>query len=396
MISEHSSPSGPVYLDNAATSFPKPEPVYAAVDECMRRGGVAFGRGSHSAGDDVGQMVSVCRTRIARMLNAEASDRLAFTFNCTDGLNLLLRGVLRRGDRVITTDLEHNSVHRPLQQLAAELDISVVRVEFDADSGIVDAAAIARELATAPTKLVVLNHASNVTGIVQPAKAIVAAAHAAGALLLLDAAQTIGHVPVDLQDIGVDLMATAGHKGLLGPLGTGLVYVRDGLETELLPIRCGGTGTVSESIEQPTEMPTRLESGNMNTPGLAGLNAATEWLAQEGIHALHKKTAAITSDLRTGLAAVDGVTVYCPSEQSSNVGIVSFTINGVDSREAATILDQTFGIQCRAGFHCAPLVHETLGTKSRGGTIRFSPGPFTTTEEVAFGIDAVSQIAASF
>mgnify|MGYP002628078080 CR=1 FL=1 len=390
------NPIPTIYLDNAATSFPKPEAVYADVDAWTRRGGIAFGRGSHSAGNEAAQMVTVCRSRLAQLLNAESSDRIAFTFNCTDGLNLLLRGILRSGDRVITTDLEHNSVLRPLQQLQSELNLDVVRVGFDRATGIVNEAAINNELSKAATRLVVLNHASNVTGVIQPAKSIAAAAQSAGALCLLDAAQTIGHLPVDLQDIGADLMATAGHKGLLGPLGTGLIYVRAGLDAELRPIRCGGTGTVSELLSQPETMPSKLESGNMNMPGLAGLNAAVQWLLQHDIAVLHDQVTTRVLELHQKLSAISGITTYSNPAETSNAGIISFTINGVDSHEAATILDQSFGIQCRAGLHCAPLVHETLGTLASGGTIRFSPGPFTTDEHIAATVQAVQQIARAF
>ena len=385
-----------IYLDNAATSFPKPEAVYKVVDTWMRRGGIAFGRGSHSAGNNATHMVAVCRTRVAQLLNAESSDRVAFTFNCTDGLNLLLRGILRAGDRVVTTDLEHNSVLRPLQQLQHELNLDVVRIGFDPISGIVDEATMTQQLTNANTRLVVLNHASNVTGVVQPAESVAAAAHAAGALFLLDAAQTIGHLPVDVQKIGADLLATAGHKGLLGPLGTGLIYVRDGLDAALRPIRCGGTGTVSEQLSQPKTMPAKLESGNMNIPGLAGLNAGVDWLLQHDIAAMHAEVTARVVELHAKLSAINGIQTYGNPVTTSNAGIVTFTLKDVDSHEIATILDQSFGIQCRAGLHCAPLVHQTLGTSNNGGTIRFSPGPFTTDADIAAAIEAVAQIASAY
>lgn len=385
-----------IYLDNAATSFPKPEAVYSDVDAWMRRGGIAFGRGNHSAGNDAAQMVTQCRTRLSQLLNTESSDRIAFTYNCTDGLNLLLRGILRHGDRIITTDLEHNSVLRPLQQLQSELNLNVVRIGFDPGSGIVNESAMQEELSKANTRLVVLNHASNVTGVIQPAKSIAGAAHAAGALFLLDAAQTVGHLPVDLQQIGADMMATAGHKGLLGPLGTGLIYVREGMDSALRPVRCGGTGTVSEQLSQPENMPAKMESGNMNMPGLAGLNAAVHWLLQQDIAALHQNVTARVIELQTKLSAIAGVQTFGSPTSTPNAGIVTFTLNGVDSHEVATILDQSFGIQCRAGLHCAPLVHQTLGTFNTGGTIRFSPGPFTTDTDIAAAIEAVQQIASAF
>ncbi len=382
-----------VYLDNAATSFPKPECVYDAVDDYMRHTGAAFGRGSHATGDDATQMVVQCRQRLARILGATSSSEIAFTFNCTDGLNLLLRGILSAGDRVVTSTLEHNSVLRPLRQLQQEFALEVVHVDFNVDTGIVDEAAMLRQIQARPTKLVVLNHASNVTGIVQPVRRLCDAAHQSGALFLLDAAQTAGHLPFSVSQLEIDLLATAGHKGLLGPLGTGLVYVRSGVEQQLRPIRCGGTGTHSESILQPVVMPSMLESGNLNMPGLNGLNAASEWLLQQDIAGLHKRIAGQASALRTGLAELKAVSVHMADSTADNVGIVSFVIDGMDSREAATILDQAFQIQSRAGLHCAPLVHTALDTAAYGGSIRLSPGAFTTENDISSAINAVEQLS---
>lgn len=383
-----------IYLDNAATSFPKPDCVYAAADTYMREMGVAFGRGSHGGTSDAARLVAQCRQRLARILDAESGDRLAFTFNCTDGLNLLLRGVLRTGDRVVTSTLEHNSVLRPLQQLQSELELEVVHVEFDAETGLVDADAFARELLSKQTRLAVLNHASNVTGVVQPVEMISAAAHESGALLMLDAAQTVGHVPFSVRDLNVDMLASAGHKGLLGPLGTGIVYIRDGLEDEVLPIRCGGTGTDSESLVQPALMPAKFESGNLNMPGLAGLNASAEWVLLQTVDRLHAQISQCATQLSESLRKIPGVRVF-GAAAVQNVGIVSFTVNGMDSQDVAAVLDQSFQIRCRAGLHCAPLVHRTLGTIPAGGTVRLSPGPFTVQADVEKTVDAATQLAAS-
>ncbi|APZ94131.1 aminotransferase class V-fold PLP-dependent enzyme [Fuerstiella marisgermanici] len=387
---------GSIYLDNAATSFPKPNSVYDAVDKYMRHNGAAIGRGSHSASDSVTRVVGQCRQRLAKILDAESSDRIAFTFNCTDSLNLLLRGVLRHGDRVVTTKLEHNSVLRPLHQLRSSHNVDVAQVDFDPESGLVNVNQLAEELSRQPTRLVVLNHASNVTGVVQPVAEVAALAHKHGALLLLDAAQTVGHLPFSVRDVKVDLLAAAGHKGLLGPLGTGILYVRDGLDGDIVATRSGGTGTASESIEQPVDMPTKFESGNMNAPGLAGLNAATEWLLENGIEDLHRRATEQTERLATVLQEICGVSVYGHNGGSINTGIASFTIKNLDSREAATIVEQSFGIQCRAGLHCAPLVHEVLGTAASGGTLRFSVGPFTTDQHINAAVSAVNEIAQSF
>ncbi|MEO2014548.1 MAG: aminotransferase class V-fold PLP-dependent enzyme [Fuerstiella sp.] len=383
-----------IYLDNAATSFPKPECVYDAADTYMREMGIAFGRGSHAGASSAARLVAQCRQRLARILDAESGDRVAFTFNCTDGLNLLLRGVLRKGDRVVTSTLEHNSVLRPLQQLKSEFQLDVVYVDFDAQTGLIDTKSFVHELNKQPARLVVLNHASNVTGIVQPVETISAAAHETGALLMLDAAQTVGHIPFSVRALKIDMLASAGHKGLLGPLGTGIVYIRDGLEDEVLPIRCGGTGTDSESPLQPIAMPTKFESGNLNMPGLAGLNAAAEWILQQSVADLHQRILKLSTQLSQALREIHGVTVF-GSADSQNVGIVSFSLDGMDSQDVAAVLDQSFQIRCRAGLHCAPLVHKTLGTIPSGGAVRLSPGPFTAQADVAAAATAVAQLAAS-
>ncbi len=383
-----------IYLDNAATSFPKPDCVYAAADTYMREMGIAFGRGSHAGATDAARLVAQCRQRVARILDAESGDRVAFTFNCTDGLNLLLRGVLRKGDRVVTSTLEHNSVLRPLQQLKSEFQLDVVYVDFDAQTGLIDTKSFVHELNSQPTRLVVLNHASNVTGIVQPVETISAATHETGALLMLDAAQTAGHIPFSVRDLKIDMLASAGHKGLLGPLGTGIVYIRDGLENEVLPIRCGGTGTDSESPLQPITMPTKFESGNLNMPGLAGLNAAAEWILQQSVANLHQRILKLSTQLSQALREIRGVAVFGGVE-AQNVGIVSFSLNGMDSQDVAAVLDQSFQIRCRAGLHCAPLVHKTLGTIPAGGTVRLSPGPLTAQADVTAAAEAVAQLAAS-
>ncbi len=270
----------------------------------------------------------------------------------------------------------------------------MVYVDFDAQTGLIDTKSFVHELNKQPARLVVLNHASNVTGIVQPVETISAAAHETGALLMLDAAQTVGHIPFSVRALKIDMLASAGHKGLLGPLGTGIVYIRDGLEDEVLPIRCGGTGTDSESPLQPIAMPTKFESGNLNMPGLAGLNAAAEWILQQSVADLHQRILKLSTQLSQALREIHGVTVF-GSADSQNVGIVSFSLDGMDSQDVAAVLDQSFQIRCRAGLHCAPLVHKTLGTIPSGGAVRLSPGPFTAQADVAAAATAVAQLAAS-
>lgn len=382
-----------IYLDNAATSYPKPESVLQAMTTYMQDNGAAFGRGSYADGDRAGQIVTECRQKMARLLAVSAAE-IAFTFNCTDSLNLLLRGLLKPGDRVVTTALEHNSVLRPLNQLQQELGLQVHVTDFDPQSGLVNLDELQKAL-TEPTRLVVVNHASNVTGVIQPIEQIATLAHDAGALTLLDAAQTTGHHDLNLTELPVDFLATAGHKGLLGPLGTGVVFVRGGREQLLTPIRCGGTGTQSESPEQPRDLPGLFESGNLNMPGLAGLNAGLDWLLGQDRTQLTASVQTCTTLLRSRLASLPGVRLLTCGE-SPGAGIVSFVIDGVDSREAATILDSSFGVQCRAGFHCAPLVHQRLQTAQHGGSLRLSPGVFTTTDEVSQAADAVAQLCDAF
>jgi cysteine desulfurase family protein len=393
-----------VYLDNAATSFPKPDCVYSAADRWMRSVGAAHGRGQYRSAADSAAIVETCRGRLAEILGVGSPAEVCFTFNCTDSLNLVLRGFLRRDDRVLTSMMEHNSVLRPLHQLQRELDLVIEQVRFDPQTGVLDPAEFERALRRVNPRLVVLSHASNVTGCVQPVKILTELSHRTGARVLLDAAQTAGHVPLNLQQLDVDFLAAAGHKGLLGPLGTGVLIVRSGLETEIQPVRCGGTGSNSQSPEQPHELPEKFESGNLNLPGIAGLNASAEFLLKETVEKVHQHTAALTTRLRDGLRIIPGVELYADlspgdasnsdHESAERVGIVALNIGTMDCREVATILDSSFDIQCRAGLHCAPLTHDVLGTASRGGCVRFSPGYFTTEDQIDAAISAVQQIAA--
>jgi len=385
----------PIYLDNAATSFPKPEEVYRAVDRCLREQGAAFGRGTHSQADGVRNLVDDARRAVARLIDAYSHQHVVFTLNCTDSLNIALQGLLRPGDRVITTTLEHNSVLRPLNHLADQYDVDVTTIGFDPVSGIIDLEQFESELKNRPAKLAAFTHASNVTGVVQPVKELTRLAHQYGALVLLDAAQTTGHLPFSMSDLNVDLLAAAGHKGLLGPLGTGILALRPGLEQQISPFRFGGTGTNSESPKQPDAMPQRFESGNLNVPGLAGLLAGVEWLERQTIEQIARQSEMLTEHLFEGLSQCDEVRFLSPESARPQAGIVSFVIDGMDSRDVGMILDQSFEIACRTGMHCAPLVHTALNAESSGGSVRLSPGPFNTLEEVRSAIEAVSTIAAS-
>ncbi|HQZ63759.1 MAG TPA: aminotransferase class V-fold PLP-dependent enzyme, partial [Planctomycetaceae bacterium] len=382
-----------MYFDNAATSFPKPECVYDAADACMRGGAAAAGRGTHRNVEAAGQLIDDCRRQLATLLGVAAPSHVVFTLNCTDSLNTVLQGFLNPGDRVAATALDHNSVLRPLEALKSRIGIEVEIIPFDPVTGVIDVARYSEVLATGNIRLVVLNQASNVTGRVQPVAELTRIAHDHGASVLLDAAQTAGHWPVSMTELDVDFLAAAGHKGLLGPLGTGVLCLRPGLETHVWPLRFGGTGTSSESLVQPDEMPARFEGGNLNLPGIAGLHAASKWILDSGVEKLCAQIHATTLRLSDQLSRIDKVRVLEPCLADDNCGIVSFNIEDMDCRDVAMILDQSFDIQSRAGLHCAPLAHQTLQTNLHGGTIRLCPGVFTTGDNVAHVIHAVQQIA---
>jgi cysteine desulfurase family protein len=379
------------YLDNAATSFPKPAAVYAAVDDYNRRVGAAIGRGAYRTTIEGTATVQRCRKRIADLLGAEGPDRILFTFNCTDSLNLALHGLLHAGEHVITSIVDHNSVQRPLKEIQRRLGIEVTRVGADA-TGRVDPADFRRALRP-QTKLIALIHASNVTGTIQPVAEVGKIAREAGALFLVDAAQTAGHLPIDLGNLPVDLLAGPGHKGLLGPLGTGFLYLRPGVEGRLASFRQGGTGTQSEDDVQPESLPDKYESGNHNAPGLVGLEAAATWLLERGVASVHEHAQGLTRQLLAGLSGIPGLRVLGPASENDRVGVVSVTVEGHEPQDVAAILDQSFGIETRAGLHCAPGAHRAIGSFSTGGTVRLSVGPFSTEEDVSAAVEALSQIA---
>lgn len=378
------------YLDNAATSWPKPEGVYRAIDQWMRSNGAAAGRGLYAEAIASGEIVAAARRGISRLIGAESPDRIVFCANGTDALNLAIHGALRPGDHVVTTVWEHNSVLRPLRTLQDDGRIELTLL----DSGgafVVDPQKV--ESALRPnTRLIAVVHASNVTGALQPAAAIGAIARRRRVLFLLDAAQTLGELPIDVRQLQVDLLAAPGHKGLLGPLGTGLLYVRPGIEKQLASVRQGGTGTESESDRQPDAMPDKFESGNLNVPGLAGLLAAIEYLNDRGIDSIRAHSLAMTERLLAGLLAQPGLVMQGPREACDRAPVVSICVPGFDPQEAATALDLSFGVQVRSGLHCAPEAHRALGTLATGGTVRYSLGPFTTAQEIDQAIAATAAL----
>ncbi len=370
-----------IYLDNAATSWPKPPEVYQAVQYALCQLGAPAGRGTYAEGIEVDRVLRRTRGLLAELLGRVDPQRVIFTFNGTDSLNLALHGLLQPGDHLVTTVAEHNSVLRPVRHLEQQHQITVTRVGCDS-SGWVDPDEIARALRR-PTRLVALVHASNVTGVIQSAEIVGRLAHEAGALFLLDAAQTLGHIPVDVQELSVDLLAASGHKSLLGPLGTGVLYVAPGVEQQLLSVRQGGTGSRSDEDHQPDSLPDKYESGNLNVPALFGLAAGLEYLQTRGLQNIRQHELLLVDQLLTDLAAIAGVTLYGPTQADQRCGVVSLNVEGFDPRELAALLDSARRIQTRAGLHCAPLIHQALGTAPGGGTLRLSVGPFNTPEQMA-------------
>jgi cysteine desulfurase/selenocysteine lyase len=382
-----------IYLDNAATSWPKPESVYTAVDRYMREIGAAAGRGAYSQAVESQRIVDEARRNCADLWGVTEPDRIVFGFNGTDVLNLAIHGVLRRGDHVVTTVCEHNSVLRPLADATRRLDVEVTHVGCDG-AGVVDAADMQRALRPS-TRLVAVTHASNVTGAAQPIAQIARIVRTTDALFLVDAAQSAGHLPINNLELDIDLIAASGHKAMLGPLGVGILHIRRGVEQELLPVRQGGTGTHSTHDTPPDELPHRFEAGNLNMPALAGLAASTRFLLDRTIDTIAAHEADLAARLCDGLKAIDGVRVLGPPGDGARAPVVSITVEGYDPQDFAAALDSAFGVQCRAGLHCAPRMHAALGTLPRGGTVRFSVGWSTTPADIDRTLEAVAAIASA-
>lgn len=382
-----------IYLDNAATSWPKPEAVYAAVDRYQRELGAPAGRSVYRQAAEVERLVLDTRRQVAELIGAEDPSRVVFTANGTDALNLALHGLLRPGDHVVTTVAEHNSVLRPLRYLEDQRGVSVTRVRCNA-TGWVDTQDV-REAITPRTRLIAMVHASNVTGALQPVEDVGRLARERGLLYLVDAAQSVGHVPVNVRWIGASVLATSGHKGLMGPLGSGLLYIAPGVEQQLEPLRQGGTGSLSLDDRQPRMLPDKYESGNLNVPAIIGLGAGIAYLRKRGLDEVRRHDMQLTELLIDGLRGIAGVTVYGPLKPEQRVGVVTVTVNGYEPQILAAMLDASYGVQTRAGAHCAPLMHVALGTTNLGGAVRFSLGAFSTEAEIRLAIRAVAEIAAA-
>lgn len=374
-----------VYLDNAATSYPKPEKVYQAVIHAMREVGASPGRGGHRRSLEASRIMFMARETAARLFSIDDSSRIIFTHNATGALNLALHGTLKAGDHVITTSMEHNSLLRPLHALRRE-GVEVTVVEAGSD-GLVDPQVISSAVRS-DTRMIAVGHVSNVCGAIQPIEQIATICRQAGAMFLLDAAQSAGYMDINVVSTGIDLLAAPGHKGLLGPPGTGLLYVAP--HVELKPICEGGTGTSSTSLEQPVMMPDGYEAGTHNLPGIAGLKAGIEFILECGIDTIFQHERYLINEAARLLSLIPGVKLYGPKDPEKRGAVLSFNVEGVDASLLAAELDHDFDIAVRAGLHCAPLAHRTIGSMP-GGTLRLSPGWSSTPEEIAFFSNAVVQ-----
>jgi cysteine desulfurase family protein len=374
-----------VYLDNAATSYPKPDAVYEAILHAMRDIGASPGRGGYRKSLEAARIIFNARETVADFFSISDSSRVIFTHNATGALNLALHGTLNPGDHVVTTSMEHNSLLRPLYALQGKgVELTIVPAGPDGVIPVDDL----RNAVQKNTRIIAVAHVSNACGVIQPIEQIADLCREVGAFFLLDAAQSAGYLPIDVETLSIDLLAVPGHKGLLGPGGTGFLYAAP--RVSLRSVLQGGTGGHSTATEQPLIMPDGFEAGTHNLPGIAGLQAGIEFIQQTGIANIHKHHQDLLGQAEQGLRKIPEVTIYGPLDHSDRCSVLSFTVAGVDAALLASELDHGFDIAVRAGLHCAPLAHRTLGTLP-GGTVRLSPGWFTTSEEIAFFSDAVVQ-----
>ncbi|MBK7048826.1 MAG: aminotransferase class V-fold PLP-dependent enzyme [bacterium] len=390
MTSRVEDPSPLIYLDNGATSFPKPEEVYVYMDDFYRRYGVNPGRSGYDLCIESGDLVEATRRLLCAFFGGTDPNRLVFGYNATDALNLAIFGLLQPGDHAVTTHVEHNSSLRPLWTLQQQ-GVDVDWVDFDGN-GYIDPDVVIAKLQPR-TRAVVINHGSNVIGTVQPVAAIGKVCRERGIPLVLDVSQTAGMLPLDMESLGAGVICFTGHKSLMGPMGIGGMYVHP--DVELRQVRAGGTGVRSAQRHHLEEYPYRMEYGTPNLPGIAGLNAGVKWVQARGVAAIHRHEMDLWRQLRDGLRAIEGVTLYCADEVPGRerISVLSFNVAGVEAGDVGTMLDVDHGIACRTGLHCAPMVHEHLGTDKMHGSVRFGVGPFNTAEQVATAVAAVGEIA---
>ena len=376
-----------IYLDNAATTIRKPEEVVASVAEAMRSVGNAA-RGTHEHSLDASRSVFRTRSKIASLFGCDDPARVIFTSGSTESLNIAISGLFSPGDHIITTELEHNSVLRPLYRLQEEKGVSLSFLKAD-PVGRIDYEDLERAFGP-HTRAVVCTHASNLTGNALDLKRIGAITSSLGILLVVDASQTAGCMPIDMAACNIDVLCFTGHKGMMGPQGTGGLCIREGVE--ICPWKTGGTGVQSYLRTQPREYPTRLEAGTLNAHGIAGLSAAVSFLQKQGVEVIHKREIALMRRFYDGVIGIPGVTVYGDFSSDDRAAIVTLNIKDYDSSVVSDVLAVDYDIATRPGAHCAPLMHRALGTEEQGA-VRFSFSWFTTEQEVDAAVAAVREIA---
>ena len=381
-----------IYLDNAATSWPKPLAVLHAMTEVLEQAGGNPGRSGHRLSIAAARVIYETRENTARFFGINDPLRVIFTGNATHALNLALRGLLKPGDRVVTTSMEHNAVMRPLRFLEKKgIILNVVPCSADGSLDINDI----RAAIHSDTRIVVITHASNIVGTILPVAEVCTIAHESGAMVLVDAAQTAGAVPIDITAMGIDLLAFTGHKELQGPPGIGGLVISDNIDvSQIEPLICGGTGSRSESQEQPDDLPDKYESGTANLVGIAGLGAGVRWIEEKGVEEIRSHHNELARLLIDGLSIIPEVKIYGPLNPENSIGIVSFTVNGKRVSEIGLRLDEEHGILSRVGLHCAPAAHRTVGSFPEG-TVRLSTGLTTTTGDIQTVIQAINRIVKS-
>ncbi|MEW9671671.1 aminotransferase class V-fold PLP-dependent enzyme [Ammoniphilus sp. 3BR4] len=375
------------YLDNAASTWPKPSSVKEAMNECLDHYAANPGRGGHQLALKASKALFFTRVKLAQLFRISNPNDIAFALNATAALNLGIRGLLKSGDHVITSSLEHNSVRRPLELLREILGVEISYVKPNEDFCF-DLTSFEKEFKP-NTRLVVVSHASNLIGVLTPIEEIGQLCNKHQVTFMVDASQSAGVFPIDVEKLNIHLLAFPGHKGLYGPQGTGGLYIHPDLDLD--PLLVGGTGSHSESIEQPVTRPDRYESGTQNTVGLAGLGAGVDFVLKTGLEKIREKEFQLTYELLARLENIKGVTVYGPKKEIERAAVVAFSIEGLDASEVAFILDQEYGIAVRSGYHCTPLGHETIGTLNQG-VVRASFGFFNTIDDVDLLVKAIREI----
>jgi len=376
-----------IYFDNAATSFPKPECVYKAVDKCMREYCANPGRSGHRLSLEAGRILLEARELFSELINSKKSDNVIFSLNATDAINVALKGLLKSGDHVITTSMEHNSVLRPLKTLEKQgVETTIIQCNKKGELSLEE---ISKAIKPS-TKVIISTHASNVIGTKMPIKEMGLLAHNEKLIFIVDSAQTAGTYNIDVEDMNIDILTFTGHKGLMGPQGVGGFYIREGVP--LRQMREGGTGSMSESLEQPEILPDKFESGTPNMPGIAGLASGLSFIKEKGIENIRKHEETITKYFIQQASEIKDIILYGLLDVENHAPVVSLNIKGKTSSEVSFALDRNYDIATRPGLHCAPMAHKTIGTFDQG-TVRFSFGYFNTKNEVDIAIEALKSIS---